>query len=212
MSWKYTAGVLVLAAAVTAAPQDASGSQVSFGVNEAVRQSDGSFVIGDLLIAPGDWSLTSTPTENGSCCLGVRLVSGGMYTPLVVQPIHPDRWFTAFAVELQYNDPDAGGQNQVWGWLNATSLEGTLARESFGGHSWSPRFAIDTINLAGGLPTEQVRIEPRIQLGYLGFTYSLSPVAESVPEPGSAYLLLAGIAGLSLFGRRVVGPRVNSAP
>lgn len=163
----------------------------------AFRQADGSYALGDLVLAPGQWRIQEAPSGPSACCDGYRLISDSNVQIASFTTANTQQHFSSFLATVQFN----GSQseiNNIWGWINAFSDGLLISSELFGGHYWSSLAERQTIDAAVASSADRIEIIPRVNLGYTAFTFSMNVV----PEPSSIVLFACGLAILLAQNRR----------
>lgn len=168
----------------------AASSNLAVSPAKFVRQSNESYFLGDLTLAPGQWRIQEAPSG------GYRIISdkNAEVASFTLSDSHSS--FLSFQTVVQFND-NLSEINGVWGWINAYSSGKLLSSEYFGGHSWSQAYERQTVIALIPLQADRIEIVPRTNLGYTAFSYS----ASTVPEPSSLAFFISGIILLGFFGK-----------
>lgn len=188
----------LLIAAAVAITNSAFANPVSVAVSPSttVRQADGSYVLGGLALAPGQWRIQEAPSGPSTCCDGYRLISDANSQLASFTLNDKLLRFTSFQVVVQFNDSPSE-INNIWGWVNAYSAGNLVSSDYFGGHYWSEINDRQTVSAIIPSSVDRIEIAPRTNLGFTAFSYSVS----AVPEPSNAALFACGIAICGLFAR-----------
>ncbi|MBB4013075.1 PEP-CTERM sorting domain-containing protein [Niveibacterium umoris] len=175
-------------------------THIAVSPTTALRQADGSYVLGGLSLAPGQWRIQEAPSGPSACCDGYRLVSDANYQTATLTLRDKDLSLSSFEAVVQFND-EPNRINDIWGWVNAYSAGSLVSSSYFFGHYWSQPTDRQTVAATLPSPADRIEFVTRTNLAYTAFSYSVS----AVPEPSTAVLLSFGVAVLGLFsgGRRL---------
>lgn len=194
VTWPIIATIIAF---TTANPAFATPTTVLVAPDTTLRQADGSYLLGDLALSPGQWRIQEAPSGPSACCDGYRLISDSNAQTASFAAANPQQHFASFQTTVQFN----GSQseiNSLWGWINAFSDGQLISSELFGGHYWSSLAERQTIEATIPSSADRIEIIPRVNLGYTAFTFTLN----AVPEPSSIVLFACGLALLFLQSRR----------
>lgn len=198
--------LLIAISLALALPAFAEQTTISISPTSTIRQAGGSYVVGDLFLSPGQWRIQEAPSGPSSCCMGYRLVSDTNVQPVSVTLIDNQLQLSSFQAVLQFNDSESE-INNIWGWVNAYQGNTRISSSSFGGHYWSQAYERQSVEALLPEFADRIDIIPRVNLGYVGFAYSVS----AVPEPSVVAMFSCGLALIG-FRRRNRSTRNNSAP